>query len=118
MGRPPEGCGKVRYGSEARAMRALEAIVETRRQLRHVGKNETRAYACEDCGWWHLTAQPPRHRGQQALTIRPHAGSDPDEAVPIEAHTWSIAFTRAQEYARRHPRARRHPHNPIPPPTQ
>lgn len=49
--------GKRAYPNAERALREVEAAWTRPQHSEHVGPMPCRAYKCEDCGWWHLTAR-------------------------------------------------------------
>jgi hypothetical protein len=66
-------CGvtrKICYGTERRALRALQAFAEERvaramkAGLPEPRRVESRVYTCPHCGMWHTTSQEDRYAGQ------------------------------------------------------
>lgn len=51
-------CTKHAYANERSARRKLREIKRKRASRWHQGKVEKRAYHCQWCGKWHLTALP------------------------------------------------------------
>jgi hypothetical protein len=55
--RCPAAGGKVRFSTEAHAMKIVEKSHRDPKWKNIHGQPAKRAYLCPKCGWWHITSQ-------------------------------------------------------------
>lgn len=73
LSRPRCACGKISYFSEAEARSQLDELRE--RAKGNPRRRESRAYACNECGGWHLTSKTPPAPARPLDVV---AADDPD----------------------------------------